>query len=273
MMIIFKIVFVVFVGAVVLYGYCRSLEKSSLYYPTQDCEGSPADLGIAYEEVFISTGEKSTVHGWFIPAENAGATLIFCHGNGGNISHRLGKIAFFHTFKVNILIFDYRGYGKSQGVPDEAGLYQDAEAAYEYVGTKLPCLPVIIYGESLGGAVAVDVAGKKNVGGVIMEGAFTRIADMAQQKYPWLPAILLKSRFDVLAKISLVKAPKLHLHSRFDEVVPFALGKQLFDAAAEPKTLVVMSGSHNDGFFISEEQVRKAMEAFFTAVCLPNAEM
>ncbi|MCG2704169.1 MAG: alpha/beta hydrolase [Candidatus Omnitrophica bacterium] len=267
MLIVVKALFIILVCAGLLFLYARYLERASLYYPTRDIEATPLQIGIEYRDIAFKAADGTQLHGWFIPATGASCTVIFCHGNGGNISHRLEKIDFFHRLGVNMFIFDYRGYGKSKGHCSEPGLYADAKAAYEYVRRGFKQEHVIIYGESLGGAVAVDLAAKEKIDGLILESTFTNVADMAKVVYPWLPAGFLKTRFDSLAKISRVKAPKLHLHSQCDDIVPLRLGKKLFDAAPEPKKFVLLgSGMHNDAFFACNDTVRKEIGEFLEKI-------
>ncbi|MFH1094029.1 MAG: alpha/beta hydrolase [Candidatus Omnitrophota bacterium] len=248
------------------YFYIRYLEKSSLYYPSRQLEFIPSDIGIPYEEVFFNARDKTKLHGWFVPAGDSKVTVIFIHGNGGNISHRLDKIRVFNELRVNLFIFDYRGYGRSEGVPGEQGLYLDVQAAFDYIRRKYPLDKVIIYGESLGGVLAIDLASRVDIDGLITEGTFTSVADMAKIVYPWLPPILLKTKLDSLSKISHVKAPKLHFHAEFDDIVPLNMGRRLFEAAKEPKKFVLLQGMHNDGFFVSASKVRVELKEFFSSL-------
>ena len=259
-------IFIAFVCLICFYFYVRYLEKNSLYYPTRQLESKPSDIGLSYEKVFFAAADNTKLHGWFVPAIDFKATVIFVHGNGGNISHRLDKIRVFNDLKVNLFIFDYRGYGKSDGVPGEKGLYMDVQAAYDYIQQKDLNGKIIIYGESLGGALAIDLASKTDIDGLILEGAFTSVADMAKIIYPWLPAALLKTKFDSISKIPHVKAPKLHFHGEFDDIVPLSIGRRLFEAAKEPKKFVLLEGMHNDGFFLSVVKVRKELKEFFASL-------
>jgi len=258
--------FVAIIFCTFLYLYTRYLEKHALYFPFKLIEAAPSDVGLEYQDVSFKTEDDINLHGWFIPNDTAEMTLIFSHGNGGNISHRLDKILFFHRLGMNIFIFDYRGYGKSQGSPSEEGLYQDIQAAYEYIksdeirqGQKRF---IIIYGESLGGAVALDLASKQPIDGLILESTFTNVKDMARVIYPVLPVFLIKSKFDSISKIAKINVPKLCMHSRDDDIIPFSLGKRLFDAASQPKEFMELQGQHNDAFFVSEDKVKTAIEKF-----------
>ncbi|MCP4650727.1 MAG: alpha/beta hydrolase [PVC group bacterium] len=250
-----------------VYCYARYLERSALYYPEKEIVLKPNDVGLAFEEVHFTAKDKVKLHGWYIPAKDAQTSLIFCHGNGGNISHRMDKILLFNNLGVNMFIFDYRGYGKSKGRSSEAGFYNDAEAAYKYLKSRGDAgRKIIIYGESLGGAVAVDLAAKVPVAGLILESTFTNVLDMAKVVYPLLPGFLVQSKFDSLSKIKTIDVPKLCMHSQDDNIVPFRLGKKLFDAASEPKQFLEIYGAHNDSFLNSEEEIKIKLRNFFREI-------
>ncbi len=257
------------VGIISLFFYARYLEKKSLYYPISDIENTPQDIGIEYEDIFFNTKDDVRLNGWLLKAQKPRATMLFAHGNGGNIGHRLDKIVFFNKLGFNVFTFDYRGYGKSQGMPSEKGLYLDIQAVYEFITDKNLGVPIIVYGESLGGAIAIDLAARSDIAldGLIVEGTFTNVNDMAKTIYPMLPTFLIKTKFDSVGKISKIKVPKLHFHARSDNIVPFTLGQKLFKAASNPKKFIILEGVHNDCFFISEDLVRSSLEEFIAAVC------
>jgi len=259
-----KIILSIAVGLILLFIFIRFLEYKSLYSPLSRIEATPKDVDIDYEDVAVTTTDGIRISGWFIPAQNPRATLLFCHGNGGNISHRLEKLRMFNFLGLNVFIFDYRGYGQSKGSPSERGLYLDAEAAYEYLLREKGLAPqeVIAYGESLGGAVAVDLAARHKLGGVIIEEGFTSSRDMGRVILPFIPSFIYKSKFDSLKKIKHITAPKLIFHSVNDEIVPFEFGKRLFDEAPEPKEFVQLKGGHNDAFVISEELFMGKLDQF-----------
>jgi fermentation-respiration switch protein FrsA (DUF1100 family) len=244
--------------------FLRFIERKNLYFPLREIEATPQNIGLDYEDINLTTKDGVRIAGWFIPSEKARATVLFFHGNGGNISHRLEKIKMLNDLNVNVFIFDYRGYGESSGSPSENGLYADAEAAYDLLVNKRKIVPlrIIAYGESLGGAVAVYLAGKREVGGIIMESTFTSVHDMARRLLPFFPTFLLKSRFDSLGKIKEIGVPKLILHSRDDEIVPLELGNILHREAAGPKEFVELRGGHNDAFLVSQEVFIAAIDSF-----------
>lgn len=246
----------------------RYIEKHSIYFPMKEMSITPEEIGLPYEDIYFETPDNKKLNGWFVPHDNAKFTILFVHGNAGNISHRLEKILIFHNLGHNIFIFDYRGYGKSNGSPSEAGLYKDAEAAYNYLinERKIPEDNIILYGESIGGAVIIDLANKVKVRALITEEVFTSVKDMAKIAYPFLPYFIFSSRFDSIPKIKGVKCPKLMIHSIDDEIVPFRLGEKLFNAANPPKTFLKIRGSHNTAFLDSEEQFKEGIKAFLNGL-------
>ena len=248
--------------------WVRYIERHSIYFPMKEITVTPRAIGLPYEEVYFETSDNKKLCGWFISGDKTEPTIIFCHGNAGNISHRLEKIAVFHDLGFNIFIFDYRGYGKSEGGPSESGLYKDARAAYDYLTVKMgiPAGDIILYGESIGGVVAADLASVKNVKALITEEAFTSTRDMARIHYPFIPRFLIASKFDSISKIKNVTCPKLIIHSVDDEIVPFSLGEKLFNQASAPKKFLKIRGSHNTAFFDSKEEVAGGMRSFLKEI-------
>ncbi|MCS7048747.1 MAG: alpha/beta hydrolase [Verrucomicrobiae bacterium] len=235
-------------------------EPHMIYLPSRDLVGSPRDIGLHYDDLTLTTADGVRVHAWHIPGPSA-PTVLFLHGNAGNISYRLEKIALLHQLGVGVLILDYRGYGRSEGRPNEKGTYLDAQAAYDYLAAHN--LPVVLYGESLGCGVAVELATRVTVAGVILEAPFTSIADVGQRLFPYLPVRwLVRNRYENLRKIPQITAPVLILHSRDDEIFSFAHAEQLHAAARAPKKLVALRGSHNDAFLVSASEYREALREF-----------
>ncbi|HIE09999.1 MAG TPA: alpha/beta fold hydrolase [Kiritimatiellae bacterium] len=239
-------------AAALIWVWVRMLEWKTTFYPSRQLWCTPAEQALEYEEVHFVAEDACRLHGWWItgPPKARGAVIV-CHGNAGNIADRVWMAQAFTSLGLNVFLFDYRGYGRSAGIPTERGLYRDARAAYEVVRARYGDVedpPVIVYGRSLGAAVAVNLAAERAVRGVVLEGAFTRARDMARVIYPWLPiGWLLSQRFDSLSKIGLLGGvPKIIAHSRDDEIVPFELGRALFDAAPPPKKFCELRGSHND---------------------------
>lgn len=251
------------IAIAVLVFYLRYIEKRSLFYPEKEISFFPKDAGLEFEDIHFKSPDGYKLNGWFIPAKGAHYTILFTHGNAGNISHRIEKLRLFQSIGCNVFIFDYRGYGASQGRPSEKGLYLDAQAAYNYLLSR-KILPgqIIGYGESLGGAVIIDVALKAQMRALIAESTFSSAKDMIQHIYPFLPYWIFASRMDSVSKIKSLRIPKLIIHSKNDEIVPYQLGKKLFDAAPEPKEFLDIRGGHNSGFFESEGILKEAISNF-----------
>ncbi|MFA5039325.1 MAG: alpha/beta hydrolase [Candidatus Omnitrophota bacterium] len=246
--------------------YLRFFESRSLYAPAKDIVETPADAGLDFQRVNLLSADGTRLTGWYVEARRSDGVLYFLHGNGGNISHRLEKIKFFHGLGWPVFILDYRGYGTSSGVPGEEGLYKDAVAGYDYLlkVKRLRPQDILVYGESLGTAVAVELARRVPVKGLVLEGGFTSIEDMGRLFYPWLPSILISSKYDSLRKIADVRVPVLFIHSRNDEVVPFDMGRRLYEAYPGEKQFVATTGSHNDHFLNHQARLRDAFEGYLS---------
>ena len=236
-----------------------------MYYPSRDIPATPENINLPYEEVYFRARDGEKLHGWFVRARNPIATVLFCHGNAGNISHRLHRVKFFNDMGSNVLIFDYRGYGKSSGRPGEKGLYQDAQAAYDYLIAKknIKNRDLVVYGKSLGGAVAVDLCLKREVGKLILESTFSSVGEVAKEIYPFLPVkLLLTQKYDSLKKLDKISIPKLIVHGRDDEIINFRHSKMLYEKAAEPKEYLPFTGGHNDEVFVTSKEYRDIIKKF-----------
>jgi uncharacterized protein len=241
------------------------LQPAMVFYPTRALAATPADWGLAFEDVELTADDGTRLHGWYIPHPDATHTLLFLHGNAGNISHRGDSIAIFNRLGLSVLIIDYRGYGRSGGRPGEAGLYLDARAARDHLVEERGVDPerILVFGRSLGASVAADLAARVPVGGVILESGFSSARDMARHLYPGLHRLLhLRFDFDAARRLSRVRNPVLVLHSRDDEIVPYALGRKLFDGAPEPKRFIELRGDHNSGFLASQPDYERSLAAF-----------
>jgi len=234
--------------------YVRFLESTTVFLPSKEILANPQSVGLTYEDVFFRTKDNVPLHGWLVKAPDAVATMIFLHGNAGNVGDRLGKLMVLHKMGVNVFLVDYRGYGLSQGNPTERGMYLDAIAAYDYLKNRkdLDGSRLIAYGVSLGGCAAVDLATKRDVAALIVDSTFTNAADMSKKILPFVPSFLLSIKLDNAAKIVRVDVPKLFIHSEDDETVPYAFGKELYSTAAAPKSFLKISGTHNDGHVSSQ---------------------
>lgn len=263
-------------GLVLAYGAVVVLAwffQSGLLYlrhvPGRELEATPAAIGLDYEEARIEASDGVRLHGWFVPAGNPRGTLLFFHGNAGNVSHRLDSIRLFHDLRLSVLILDYRGYGHSQGSPSEPGTRRDARAAWNYLVEERDILPesIIVFGRSLGAAVAAELARERQPGALILESAFTSVPDVAQEAYWFLPARWL-SRFEyaTLDYVRQVSAPVLTIHSENDEIIPYHHGRTVFEAANEPKRFLTLRGGHNTGFILSEAEYRRGIDSFLSEV-------
>jgi fermentation-respiration switch protein FrsA (DUF1100 family) len=235
-----------------------------IYFPYRMIEVTPDTAGLSYEDVSFKSSDGLNLSGWFIPAEDQIGVLLFCHGNAGNISHRLDSILLFNRLRLGVLIFDYRGYGKSGGAPSEIGTYLDAEAAWNYLvhERKVPPHEIVVFGRSLGGSIAARLSEMYTPKALIIESTFTSMGDLAARFYPFLPVrLLLRFQYDTLSSLKRVSAPILIVHSRDDELVPFSHAEKLFSEFEGPKELLEIRGGHNDGFistgFHYEEGLRK----------------
>lgn len=262
-------------GAAVYLGlalYLYVFQARYVYFPdlpSRQVDATPADIGLAFQSVTLRTADGVALAGWFIPAPEARGTLLYLHGNGGNIGHRLDPIAVFHRQGLNVFIIDYRGYGASSGKPSEEGTYQDALAAWNYLTQEKRLAPerIVLFGESLGGSIAARLAARHPPAGLIMYASFTSMPEIAQALYPMFPAAwLVRYRYDTRAALGGVNCPVLILHSPEDEIIPFSHGQALLEAAREPKRLVELRGGHNDALLVSREVYAREVGAFLDEV-------
>ncbi len=257
------VLFLVFYGV-----FLVSCERQIIYHPYKYPEGnwSSVSTTIFKEDVHFMAGDGVKLHGWYVPSTKAKATLLWFHGNAGNITHRLDNIEMLRPLNLNIFIFDYRGYGKSEGAPDEKGIYSDSQAAYDWLVKDKNILPdqIILFGRSLGGICAVEVASKNPAAGIILESAFPSAQRMADKIFPILPlGWAIKSRFDAISKVRNLELPKLFIHGTRDEIVPYEMGRELFSAAAEPKTFYdIPAAGHNDTFLVGGADYFNALGQF-----------
>jgi uncharacterized protein len=261
-----RIAALVYVGLLVAlyFGQARMV-----FMPRTEIMGTPKDIGLAYEQVKLTTQDNLAISAWFVPATSKDAigkgVILFCHGNAGNIGDRTAYLPIFHSLGLSVLLFDYQGFGSSQGTPTEAGTYADVESAWQYLSQvrQIPPSKIVIYGESLGGAVATYMAEKQRSGGLILASTFTSITDRAAELYPFLPIRLIsKYSYNSIARMPNIKSPVLVIHSPQDEIIPFAHGEALYKAANEPKMFVKIKGDHNGGFLDAQEIYSAGLEKF-----------
>jgi fermentation-respiration switch protein FrsA (DUF1100 family) len=230
----------------------RWFEHSQVYHPDRFVTATGAELGRPFEDVYFQTPDGVRLNGWFFPADpnsaRAQIVVLFCHGNGGNIGHRLAMCKALLSTGIGVLLFDYRGYGRSSGYPSEEGTYCDAETAYRWLLNKgFIGGNVILYGESLGGGVASELATRLNSAGLVLQSTFTSIADIGADLFPWLPVRRLAAiKYETLSRLRRVRVPVLVMHSRGDRLVRFPHAERNFSAANDPKLFCELEGEHNE---------------------------
>jgi len=239
------------VAYLVVVGVAMFLEESLIFFPSRYPEGDWSPAGIPIEDAWFEAPDGTKLHGWYVPRKDAKATVLFSHGNGGNITHRIDLLRALHKqVGVSVLMFDYRGYGRSGGKPNEAGILADARAARAWLAKRegIAEHDIVMMGESLGGAVAVDLAARDGARGLVLQSTFSSLPDVAACHYAWLPVRwAMRTRLDSCSKIGDYHGPLLQSHGDADTIVPFACGRRLFDAANEPKQFVVIRDrDHND---------------------------
>lgn len=255
----------------VLYGLLRFFEHRMTYVPSRAHDTRPEELGRACEELMLVTSDHVRLHAWFFPANpdapRRHLVFLVAHGNGGNISHRLGLAAALLRTGANVLLFDYRGYGRSDGVPSEKGTYRDAEAALAWLRERgFASTDVIAWGESLGGGVTAELATRHPLAGLVLQSSFTSTPDLGKELFPWLPVhTLAHYRYETLRKLPGLKLPVLVLHSRADTIIPFHHGERNFAAANGPKLFVELQGDHNDPVE-QEPQFAVGLEKFLALI-------
>ncbi|MBN1867307.1 alpha/beta hydrolase [Candidatus Sumerlaeota bacterium] len=245
------------------------LQGRLLYFPSRDVGQMPSDARLDFEDLTLETSDGEKISAWYVPAREPRGTVLFCHGNAGNITHRIATLLLLNDLRLNVLIFDYRGYGESSGRPTEKGTYLDARAAWDYLVEKRGAKPkeIVPFGRSLGGAVAAHLAAEVEPRALILESTFTSIPDMGARTYPFLPVRLL-CRFDYDTREILpnVRCPVLIVHSPNDEIIPYNHGRALYDAANEPKTFLELRGSHNEGFLDTGNEYNEGIDGFLKKV-------
>lgn len=227
------------------------MQKSQIYLPDRNVSATPLDAGMKFDDIHLSVPGGAIIAGWYIPASQATtATILFCHGNGGDIGDRVGTIRVFHQMGFNVIIFDYQGYGNSTGQTTEQGTYDDAMSAWNYLINEKKLKPenISIFGRSLGGAIAVQLAEQVNPKCLVVESSFSSAPDMAARMFPFLPSrTLCKYKYKSSERIKSIHCPVIIAHGKDDNTIPYDFGRKVFDNANEPKYFIELEGSHNAG--------------------------
>lgn len=240
-------------------------QSKYVYFPTYEIVSTPSDAGLFYEDIMLETSDGINISAWYIPSENPRGTVLFFHGNGGNISHRIEFIEMFYSINLSTFIIDYRGYGKSEGVPTEEGTYLDAEAAWNYLVEEKKIEPssIIIYGRSLGGPIGARIAEKYKPKAFILDSTFTSIKDIGAKLYPFLPVRkFFKFEYNTIEYLKGVDCPVLVIHSRADNYIPFSHAQKLLETIDSRKELVETLGDHNTNFMVSREDYKNSIDFF-----------
>lgn len=253
----------------VLMGLMYLFQNKLLFMPSSGMVQTPESLGIEAEDFWVNTDDGVRVHGWYFPNENADFVIVLSHGNAGNISYRIEIARTLLNTGAAVLMYDYRGYGKSEGSPSEKGLYRDIEAVIEGLVDKKGYKEerIIMYGRSLGGAVAAYAATQYRLGGLVLDSAFKNLRGMVRDVYPFVPARLAKYEFPTERYIQEPRSyPVMVMHSPNDEIVGFHHGEYLYHLLEEPKRFVELRGSHNDNFFLSKDLIEKNWKGYMDEI-------
>ncbi len=254
-------------------------EKGLIFFPIRELEATPKNYQLSHEEIFFPAADDTRLHGWFVPSSSpeVSTTLLWFHGNAGNISHRLENLALLHRYlNISIFIFDYREFGLSGGHISKAGTYLDARGAWKYLVEERGIDPndILLFGRSLGTALAVDLASTEPCLGVVLEAAFTSSHDMLKRYFfGTIPPELTQSTYDNLAKIHLIQAPFLFIHGEYDEAIPVEMAQRLYQAARDPKRFYLVPGSgHNDTYVVGGSEYFRQWQVFLEE-CLGNMSL
>lgn len=254
-------------GYIAVGMYLVVMESRLVFHPERVLAANPLQRGMEFEDVYLQVADGQRLHGWFIPHPSANLTVLFFHGNAGNLTSCLDTFAIFHRIGVNIFAIDYCGYGQSSGAPSESGTYRDAEAAWKHLIADRGLDPtrIIIFGRSLGGGVATWLATRVQAAGVVLESTFSSMPEVAQRLYPYVPVRwLARTRYDNLARVNDITVPILFIHSSEDELIPLAHSERLHGHFRGVKTLEIIKGRHADGFLMSGELYVSALSRFFS---------
>ena len=259
--------------------YVFFTQARMVYYPSAEVYATPKQFGLAFEDLTLPCPSGGEINAWFVPAARARGTVLFCHGNGGNIADRVETIDLLNRLGLNTLIFDYRGYGRSTGSPSEKHTYEDARVAWDYLvkgraadgGGRTAPDRIVIFGRSLGGSIAAHLAAETTPKALIVESSFTSVPAMGTRLYWWLPIKLIaRYKYPTVDAISKARCSVLVAHSPQDEIVPYAFGRENYSAAPEPKEFFEMTGNHNEGWATMGSRYSERLDEFFTKVLGPR---
>jgi len=239
-----------------------------VFFPLKEIEQTPDQWGLRYEKVSLESTRGHRITGWYIPGKKRDRALLFFHGNGGNISHRGDSLKIFHHLGLNVLIIDYQGYGDSEGNPGEQAMYDDGRAAFDYLvqQRRFSRENIVVFGRSLGGAVAARITAEKQPGAAILESTFASVPDVASYYFPLISKLIVsRYRFNSLAQVKKIHCPLLVLHSKQDDVIPYLSGVKLYNAANNPRMFVELVGDHNSGFMQSQPAYEEVLASFLIA--------
>jgi len=240
------------------------IQDNLIFFPAGTLAYEPSAVNLHWEDIHFETDDGKVLHGWYVPHEESEKILLFSHGNAGNISHRLGLLELLHSEGISTFIYDYRGYGNSEGRPNEKGVYRDIQAAWSYLirEKNYENHQVILFGRSLGASVSAWLAQSVDPGGLILESAFTSARDVASDVYPFIPSGLVRSEFSTIEYLRNITVPVLIMHSPDDTIIPFHHGQKLYEAASDPKYFIELRGGHNDNFMASGELYFEGLNKF-----------
>ncbi|MCH7548341.1 MAG: alpha/beta hydrolase [Candidatus Krumholzibacteriota bacterium] len=268
-----KLIFLIaFGGYALVCAIVFLIQARLVYFPNDEEAGTPADAGMEYRDVYFDAG-RHQLHGWFVPAQNARYTLLYCHGNAGNITHRVELVRAFVERGLSVFIFDYSGYGKSEGRVGEAETYRSAHAAWDYLtgDAGIDEQSIIIFGRSLGSAVAIELATQVSPRALILESSFTSLPDLGARAYPFLPVRLLsRFRYNSIDRIQDIRVPKLFVHSLDDDLVPLGMGKRLYRHASRPKVWTRAQGDHNAIYLVAGSRYEETLREFIASLGQPG---
>ena len=273
LLVLFRRVLIAAIVAILLWLLLLVIfEKKFIYFPSVYPDGvyEEASHRLQPEDCWFKTEDGVQLHGWFLRVTDPIATLVMSHGNAGNISHRYPILQALQKSGFNVFMYDYRGYGRSEGSPGEDGVYKDGRAAYDFVTQRhdVDQKKIILFGTSLGGAVAVAVAQQRKTSALILEATFTSAKEMARVHYPFLPVqYMMRTEFNSIEKIRTIHVPILFIHGSIDGIVPLKLGKRLYEAANEPKEFYEIAGAdHNDIFWVGGNEYIERIRSFVAQI-------